>query len=224
MSNFAKHKTNLDHIGNLPEGTHLSNRKGNLNQIIAVLKKREERAHQETLEQFLFPPAVFYLPLPRQQQRGVDRLHFFDLKLYWTMCKSLLRQILLNFSYASSLPTAKEQKEFFLRRLRSTSCLNWGEFLSVRAKLAKAWWCVCMLFTALEGNISNLLGCALTVTSGNYSPMHFKAKKTQPSKTEAVTDGHYAPGRDFMDKSHVWLLSVPAMVEKERRLRKGTEF
>lgn len=50
------------------------------------------------------------------------------------LMQTLLSQILQTFSCASSLPT-----EFFLGRVELTSFLNW-EFLSVEAKVAKAWW------------------------------------------------------------------------------------
>lgn len=43
VSNSAKHKTNKNHIGNIPECNYLSNHKESLNQIISVLKQREER-------------------------------------------------------------------------------------------------------------------------------------------------------------------------------------
>jgi len=58
------------------------------------------------------------------------------------------------------------------------------------------------LFTAFEGNISNFLGCALTVTSSSCCPVYFKTQKTQPSETDDIPGGHYAPGRDFAHKSH----------------------
>lgn len=44
-----------------------------------------------------------------------------------------------------------------------------------------------------------------------------KKKETQPSDTKGTTCGHYVQVRDFTDKSHVSLLSVPPTVEKERR-------
>lgn len=56
LSRAAKHKSNVNHTGNLPECPHLSNHRGSLNLMVVVLKQR--RMHQKTLGWFLFPPAV----------------------------------------------------------------------------------------------------------------------------------------------------------------------
>lgn len=50
------------------------------------------------------------------------------------------------------------------------------------------------LSTALEGNISNLLGWALIATSGSCLSYVFSGQKIQPSETEDATGGLYVHG------------------------------